>query len=914
MKRNFLSLLLLLTAVFAGNSLKAQVTNTGTDAFGYSFSTNLAASNPAVYNWIDILSTGTRVTGLGDDNIVGPYPLGINFNFYWNSYNSVYIGSNGYIMFGESALIAQGANGIPTIPLQTDGKGNFIAPMLADLTFVSSADGSPLKGAKIVYQTIGDKFVVTYDSVRFWNGNAGNPDEVSGLNTFQVVLDASNNQIQINYKSCTGPAFTQSTGVVSMGIENITGQLGLRWRRLTSGTFGTLGLPAPNSATVIRYPAASTYSFVDVRAKGVFFSDNKGGMAFTSVPKTIEAYIKNAGTVKISNPCTARVLISDYNDNAIYNQTVILDTLGKGEERLVSFPVPLTPGDTAGGFKVRLSTSLTGDQYANNNQTFTKLIVLDSTQGEFNLKYTRPNPGLITDGRQSPGGMILDPPYLPMVVTHTTADLIWPDPDGWAALNIPGVQDSLTKTRIEVYLGDGPGGSRGSLIDSFTIASDTAWQAEVIGEEDVNGVIANRIIRFKHKLPVPFWWEGNQRIYIGAIHNRTTRFIWNAPYAEVYPIGTPASGRSLEITAGVWGEDRGKDSTDIALGLIGNPVVPAQLSLSLSPGSIACGGESLSIPFTVTGGPFQAGNEFKLELSQPSGSFINATVLSTVPGQAGGTFTANIPAGIQPSTGYKLRVVSTDPVYSGVSASLSAGPAATPSGINGFSKICPSATGYEFSAAGSPNATAFNWTLPSGATITTADSIRTIGVNFGSSIAGSITVSARNKCGVSASVSKELAPNTAAFTASAGTLTANAPGAIGYVWYLNDAIIPGATSAVFQSTESGVYCVEATFPGGCKVKSECQTVTSLASAIRAEDGFTVFPNPAAEILSIHLNQGAGFSGEISVRNLLGQHMAGLKGEGFNSLSVQNWPSGIYVISAGLKNGGSIQKMVRIGSK
>jgi hypothetical protein len=911
MKRNFLSLLMV-ASVFSVTSLNAQVTNTGTDAFGYAFSTNLAPANPAVYNWIDILSTGTRVTGLGDDNIVGPYPLGIDFKFYWNNYSSVYIGSNGYIMFGESALIAQGSTGIPTIPLQADGKGNFIAPMLADLTFVSSADGSPLPGAKIVYQTIGDKFVVTYDSVRFWNGNAGNPQEASGLNTFQVVLDASTNNIQVNYKSCTGPAFTQSTGVVSMGVENITGQLGLRWRRLTSGTFNTLGLPAANSATVIRYPAASTYSFIDVRAKGVFFSDNKGGMAFTSVPKTIEAYVKNAGTVRISTPCTARVLISDYNDNAIYNQSVVLDTLGKGEERLVSFPVPLEPGDTAGGFKVRLSTSLTGDQYANNNQVFTKLIVLDSTQGEFNLKYTRPNPGLITDGRQSPGGMILDPPYQPMVISHVTADLIWPDPDGWAGLNIPGVQDSLTNTRIEVYLGDGPGGSRGSLIDSFTIASDTAWQAEVIGEEDVNGVIANKIIRFKHKLPVPYWWESNQRIYIGAIHNRTTRFIWNAPYAEVYPIGTPASGRSLEITAGVWGEDRGKDSTDIALGLIGNPVVPAQLALSL-PNSIVCAGESVSIPFTVTGGPFQASNEFRLELSQPNGSFINASVLATVPGQTGGTFSASIPSNIQPGTGYKVRVVSTDPVYSGVSASLYAGPAATPSGINGFAKVCPSATGFEFGAAGSPNATAFNWTLPSGASFSSADSIRNITVNFGPAIAGSISVSAKNKCGVSASVSKELSANTAAFSASAGTLTANAPGAIAYAWYLNDALIPGANTAVFQSTESGVYCVEATFPGGCKVKSECQTVTSLASAIQAEDGFTVFPNPASEKLSIHLVQGSGFSGEVSIRNLMGQQMAVLNGEGFNSLSVQNWPSGIYVISAGLSKGGSIQKLVRVGS-
>lgn len=894
--------------------LKAQVTNTGSDAFGYTFSTSLAGSNPAVYEWIDISATGTRVSGLGDDNIVGPYPLGIDFKFYWNTYNSVYVGSNGYLMFGESALIAQGSTGIPTIPLQADGKGNFIAPMMADLTFVSSSTGSPLQGAKILYQTVGNKFVVTYDSVRFWNGNAPNPDEVSGMNTFQVVLDASTNNIQVNYKSCTGPAFTGSTGVVSMGMENITGQLGLRWRRLTSNNFNTLGLPAANSATIVKYPAASTYSFVDVRAKGVFYSDNKGGTAFTSVPKTIEAYVKNAGTVKISTPCTARVLISDYNDNAIYNQSVVLDSLAQGEERLVSFPVALEPGDTAGGFKVRLSTSMSGDQYANNNQVFTKLIVLDSTQGEFNLKFTRPFPGTITDGSQSTGGMILDAPYQPMVVTHTTADLIWPDADGWAALNIPGVQDSLTNTRIEVYLGDGPGGSRGSLIDSFTIASDTAWQAEVIGEELLNGTMVNKIIRFKHKLPVPFWWESGQRIYIGAIHNRSTGFIWNAPYAEIYPIGTPASGRALELTAGVWGEDRGKDSTDVALGLIGNPVVPAQMALAL-PTNIVCGGENISIPFTVAGGPFQAGNEFRLELSQPNGSFINATVLATQAGQSGGTFTVNLPADLPAGISYKVRVVSTDPVYSGVSSNLYAGPAVAPSAINGFSKACPSATGFEYAAAGSPNATAFNWTLPSGATFATADSIREIGVNFGPAIAGNIVVSARNKCGVSSALSKEISANTASFSSDGSILTATASGAIAYAWYLNDNLITGANSSTYQLGESGLYCVEATFPGGCKVKSECQTITSAAAMLQAKDGFTVFPNPAASQLNIHLSAGADFTGTIEIRNLLGQNMASVQSAaGIRTFNVQGWPAGIYIVSASLKNGGSTQKLVRIGSK
>jgi hypothetical protein len=87
------------------------------------------------------------------------------------------------------------------------------------------------------------------------------------------------------------------------------------------------------------------------------------------------------------------------------------------------------------------------------------------------------------------------------------------------------------------------------LIDSFTIANDTDWNAEVIGEEmGATGNLLNKIIRFKHQLPVPFWWETNQRIYVGAIHNLKTNFIWNAPYAEIYPVGTPASPQNMELS------------------------------------------------------------------------------------------------------------------------------------------------------------------------------------------------------------------------------------------------------------------------------------------------------------------------------------------------------------------------------
>jgi hypothetical protein len=577
--------------IFSSFAAFGQATNSGSEiqpngqaapngGFGYRFSgssnwaSGAQATNPAVYNWIEISQTGTRLNGLGDDNFVGPIPLGINFRYWWNDYNECYVGSNGYIMFGGGSLLAQGATGMPNIPLQTDNKGNFIAPYLADLTFVSHATGQTLQGAKVYYQTVDNKFVITFDSVRFWNNipSAG-VDEATGLNTFQIVLDPSNNSIQINYKTAIGPWFTQAGNLpLVCGMENITGGLGLRWRRKNAAS---VPLPPANSAIRVDYPSSSTYVFRDVQAKAMFTFDNKGGAAFTSIPKTLRAYVRNAGTAKITNPCTTRVFVYDINDNAIYNQFIVIDSLQNQEEKIVDLPIQLNPGDTAASYKVLLRTTTTGDQYAPNNEILAKLVVLDSTEGSVDLKFTKANPGTV-DARQGPNtGMVFDAPYTTMVISKISVDLMWPDADAWAGLNIPGVEDSLTPTHIQVYLGDGPGGVFGTLLDSFTINNpfQQGFDIDTVGEELVGGVVANRVIRIRKTLPNPYsWYNENVRIYVGANHNQQTNFVWNAPYMEVYPPGTPASGRCLEITGGVWGENRGKDSLDVGLGLIGDPL------------------------------------------------------------------------------------------------------------------------------------------------------------------------------------------------------------------------------------------------------------------------------------------------------------------------------------------------------
>jgi hypothetical protein len=74
-----------------------------------------------------------------------------------------------------------------------------------------------------------------------------------------------------------------------------------------------------------------------------------------------------------------------------------------------------------------------------------------------------------------------------------------------------------------------------------------------------------------------------------------------------------------------------------------------------------CKNTVFNIPFTVTG-IYNAGNLFTAQLSNASGSFSSPTVLGTLSGTSGGTIVATIPNSVAIGTGYKIRIVSSNPV------------------------------------------------------------------------------------------------------------------------------------------------------------------------------------------------------------------------------------------------------------
>src|SRR3989304_9358336 len=84
----------------------------GPDAYGYTWIDSNEPGGPT-YSWFDISVIGNPVTGLGDDNIIGPKPLGGFFQYYWYQVDKCWIGSNGYLSFGNSGQLA---SPFPTIP------------------------------------------------------------------------------------------------------------------------------------------------------------------------------------------------------------------------------------------------------------------------------------------------------------------------------------------------------------------------------------------------------------------------------------------------------------------------------------------------------------------------------------------------------------------------------------------------------------------------------------------------------------------------------------------------------------------------------------------------------------------------------------------------------------------------------
>ena len=118
-----------------------------------------------------------------------------------------------------------------------------------------------------------------------------------------------------------------------------------------------------------------------------------------------------------------------------------------------------------------------------------------------------------------------------------------------------------------------------------------------------------------------------------------------------------------------------------AMSLTWVPAAQNTTAITSLASSSFCSGASISVPFTKTGSTtVYANNSWTAQLSDASGSFASPVTIGTLAGVAVGTISATIPAGTTAGTGYRIRVVGSQPATigadNGTNLTISNAPAA----------------------------------------------------------------------------------------------------------------------------------------------------------------------------------------------------------------------------------------------
>jgi hypothetical protein len=244
-----------------------------------------------------------------------------------------------------------------------------------------------------------------------------------------------------------------------------------------------------------------------------------------------------------------------------------------------------------------------------------------------------------------------------------------------------------------------------------------------------------------------------------------------------------------------------------------------------------CPGAQVQVPYTRTG-VFNAGgllvpnNVFRVQLSDASGSFANPVNIGSVTSTQSGTITATIPANTPPGTGYRVRVISTSPAFTGTDNGFNITIGTTPQAV-------ASATGpVTFCAGGSVTLSAatnaaygYQWLLNgaalSGATNATYQAVATgnyrvvVSTTCGSATSSALAVQVNalpEHALVTPADLSTCADEPAVFSAT------NLTGQTGltYQWLIDGQPVIDGTSLELSTSTAGTYTLQVVNPStGC---------------------------------------------------------------------------------------------------
>lgn len=138
--------------------------------------------------------------------------------------------------------------------------------------------------------------------------------------------------------------------------------------------------------------------------------------------------------------------------------------------------------------------------------------------------------------------------------------------------------------------------------------------------------------------------------------------LWDIKTYNVTSFLTPGPN-TLNLTTGTGSDCLGLIVALIDLPAGAAPPPPNTINTGSIPGSV-CEGASFPVSFAATG-TYESNNVFTAQLSNASGSFASPVAIGSLSATGSGTINVQVPVGTPAGTGYRIRVVSSNPPATG---------------------------------------------------------------------------------------------------------------------------------------------------------------------------------------------------------------------------------------------------------
>jgi hypothetical protein len=494
----------------------------GPDAFGYWWIDSDSAGGPT-YQWVDITTKpgAVEITSMmGDDNVVGPFDIGFDFNYYWYTVDHCYIGSNGYISFTDNDNYSHPFSDLPS----EARPNNLVCPLGGDIDF-SRGDGQLW-----YWSDDQDSFVVSWIHVSEYLQDPS----TDSVHTFQLILTRPDSTLYFMFgeqrgQYSSGPG--QARNFV-IGMEDVSGTVGLQYCRS--------GIPTQNEyhdSLAIRFYAIpdTLFEFYDLGVQNAMTEGSVAQICFPGDEVVLRAEFRNNGTDDQTDIQT-RVMVRDPQGTEIMRDTMYIASLPAQQSVWVEYSPHLFPAMT-GEYAIEFRLYVV-DEVPGNNRKIAELRVIEY------------------------GGPGTDALFLWDDTTLETCRSWTGDYSGYA--NEFEAPESFKIKEVRVPIQGVTGGSDGNLIVQIVEQDEFGNPGNVVAEKSVfipwYQYFQWKTVDFREENVVV---EPDFKIWAVGIHENQSTFAFCCD--ETYT--SPRSNRGWEFT-GILAPDRHRETSDVGIRML----------------------------------------------------------------------------------------------------------------------------------------------------------------------------------------------------------------------------------------------------------------------------------------------------------------------------------------------------------